>query len=163
MSEVIVDTNVAVVANRQNPNVSDQCVGACIGFLIEVQNKKIILIDTADDIRNEYAAALAMRRPYELGAQFLLYVLQNQFNPKHVKRVELEKDQLGEFLDFPSTPELRTFDKSDRKFAALAKKTGSAVTNAVDSDWADHIAALNANGIEVDFICGPHQVGWFKA
>lgn len=161
MSEVIVDTNVAVVANRQAPNVAGGCVDACIQFLASARTDHIVLIDEGDEIRAEYAEALQMRRPYELGAQFLVHVLQQQFNVARVRRVDLVKNHVGAFVDFPTVPELANFDLSDRKFAALARKTGAAVTNAVDSDWADSLAALNANGIGVDFLCGCNKATWF--
>ena len=163
MSEVIVDTNVAIIANRQNSSVVANCVEACIRFLAEAPTKHIVLIDEGDEIRAEYAKALEMSRPYELGAQFLIHVLRQQFNPARVRRVALPKAVSGEFSDFPTDPMLATFDVSDRKFAALARKTGVAVTNATDSDWADYLAALNANGISVKFLCGCDKTKWFTA
>ncbi|TGQ89976.1 hypothetical protein EN851_20285 [Mesorhizobium sp. M8A.F.Ca.ET.208.01.1.1] len=163
MPEVIIDTNVAVIANRQNSNVITSCVDACVVFLAAARNNHVILIDAGDEIRAEYAGALKMRRPYELGAQFLIYVLQQQHNPDRVKRVQLDKTAGGAFSDFPTAVELATFDQSDRKFAALSAKTKVAVTNATDSDWSDHAAALGANGIVVDFLCGCDKTKWFTA
>lgn len=161
MTEVVIDTNVAVIANRQNPQVVETCVAAAIQFLTDVRANHVVLIDTGDEIRAEYAGALQMRRPYELGAQFLIHVLQQQFNPDHVRRVDLPKDDDGSFVDFPDAVELEGFDLSDRKFAALARKEGVPVTNAADSDWANDLDALNANGILVDFLCGADQATWF--
>jgi hypothetical protein len=45
MSEVIIDTNVAVVANRQNTDVVTPCVDACILFLTAARNSHVVLID----------------------------------------------------------------------------------------------------------------------
>ncbi len=157
------DTNVAVIANRQNDAVVQSCVDACIAFLSAAREQHVVLIDDADEIRAEYARALARRRPYELGAQFLFHVLQPQYNPKHVRRVSLPLTDAGAFIDFPTVPELTGFDPSDRKFAALSRRTNVPVTNAADSDWVISLAALNANGIHVDFLCGSDRTRWFVA
>jgi hypothetical protein len=102
-----------------------------------------------------------MRRPYELGAQFLIHVLQQRHNPARVKQVRLDKMDTGAFANFPNTADLAAFDRSDRKFAALSRKTNVPVTNATDSDWFNHLAPLNANGIKVNFICGCDKSKWF--
>lgn len=161
MSEVVIDTNVAVVANRQNNDASVSCADACILFLTEVQSNHVVLIDGADEIRGEYAKNLIQSRPYQLGAQFLLHILQHQGNSAKVRIVELPKTEQGEFEDFPDCPELATFDRSDRKFAALARRTGNAVTNAIDSDWLNALPHLRANGIDVTFLCGADRDAWF--
>jgi hypothetical protein len=76
--------------------------------------------------------------------------------------VELQKREGGDFVDFPNLPELVGFDLDDRKFAALARKTGVPVTTAIDSDWADHLTSLNANDIAVNFLCGCEKAKWFE-
>ncbi len=162
MSDVIVDTNVAVVANRQNSNVVDGCVDACILFLSKVRTDHVVLIDSGDEIRAEYAKALRVSRPFGLGALFLRHIFNHQYNPERVRRVDLRKGEHGDFVDFPIVPELVGFDRDDWKFAALAKNTGAAVSNAIDSDWADHLAALKTNGVAVDFLCGCNKSRWFK-
>jgi hypothetical protein len=161
MTEVIVDTNVAVVANEQNDGVVASCIDACKVFIATARDGCTVLIDEADAIRQEYAQALKQSRPFGLGALFLMHIYQHQHNPARVRRVPLPIAAGGEYVDFPDDPALATFDKSDRKFAALARRTGLPVTNATDSDWIDHITALNANGIAVNFLCGPDKTGWF--
>jgi hypothetical protein len=161
MTEVIVDTNVAVVANQQNFGVVASCIDACIIFIAMARGEHVVLIDDADAIRQEYAQALQQSRPYGLGALFLQHVYQHQYNPARVRRVALALDADGEYADFPNDPALANFDPSDRKFATLARNTGVPVTNATDSDWIDNIAALNAQQISVDFLCGQHKTGWF--
>lgn len=163
MNDVIIDTNVMMVANHQHAGATGACVDACVAFLIQVRSKRVVLLDSADQVRIEYANALSQGRPYQLGAQFLMHIYQNQFNEKHVRRIDLEVTPGGEYLAFPVTAELKTFDPSDRKFAALSKVTGVPVTNAVDSDWALSLAALEAGGIRVTFLCGADPKGWFDA
>ena len=63
-------------------------------------------------------------------------------------------------MDFPDDPALATFDQSDRKFAALARRVGVPVVNATDPGWLDHRPALEANEISVEFICDCNPVEW---
>jgi len=160
--EVIIDTNVIVVANHQNDAVAQTCQDACVLFLTEAKSNHVVLMDSEDEIRSEYAGALQQSRPYQLGAQFLIHLYQNQWNPEKVRIVNLPKDAGGEFEDYPSVPELANFDPSDRKFAALSRQTGVAVTNAVDSDWVDSLEALTTNGVAVEFLCGCDQAAWLR-
>lgn len=161
MTEVIVDTNVAVVANEQNDGVATSCIDACKIFVATARDQHVVLVDDADAIRQEYAQALQQSRPYGLGALFLQHIYQHQYNLARVRRVALPVAASGEYADFPNDPALAAFDPSDRKFAALARRTGISVTNATDSDWIDNIAALNAYGITVDFLCGHNKEDWF--
>jgi hypothetical protein len=161
---VIVDTNVAVVANHQNNNVADACMDACVVFLTEVRrNSTVVVIDDGDEVRKEYTRAIQDSKPLQLGALFLVHVIRNQYNPHFVQRVNLEKNDEGEFVDFPATGELAQFDPSDRKFAALARNQNLPVTNATDSDWARFQHLLVANGITVNFLCGDDPYRWFVA
>lgn len=155
------DTNVAVVANEQNGDVVPACVDACKMFIATAREQHVLLIDEGDSIRLEYAQALQQSRPYGLGALFLQHIYQYQFDPTRVRRVALPV-AAGVYVDFPSDPALAAFDLSDRKFAALSRRTGVPVTNATDSDWANDLAALNANGIVVDFLCTSNQATWFN-
>lgn len=163
MTQVVIDTNVMVVANHQNGLAVKTCVSACIQYLVHAREKCVVLLDDADQVRAEYAGALSQGRPYQVGAQFLMHIYQNQFNEKHVLRVQLETDPEGGYVAFPAADELQDFDPSDRKFAALAVVAGVPVTNAVDSDWALSLAALEANGIKVNFLCGADPSEWFEA
>lgn len=51
MSDVIIDTNVVVVANHQNLKVMPDCVAACIQFLIEARNNHVVLLDDGANMR----------------------------------------------------------------------------------------------------------------
>jgi hypothetical protein len=160
MTDVIVDTNVIVVANGQNSVVVEDCVSACSTFLTNVVAHDVVLMDKGDDILIEYLRAIKRERPHQLGARFLFHVLVHKENTKYVRLVNLEKNA-DQFIDFPTDPQLNGFDLADWKFAALARKTGVAVTNATDSDWANFRAPLKANAIEVNFLCGCDPNTWF--
>jgi len=163
MTDVIVDTNVALVANRQQENVLPDCLIASIGFLREVIDRGYtLIIDDGDAIRSEYSRAIMDARPYQVGAQFLVHVLRNIGNQARVRLVPLPTDIDGEYVDFPNDLRLQEFDRSDRKFAALSRRTGAHVHNATDSDWVDFKMPLEENGIGVVFLCGCNPKRWFE-
>ena len=64
-------------------------------------------------------------------------------------------DHKTSFKEFPSDPELRHFDKSDRKFVAVscAHSERPPIWEAVDSKWMLFQNALIANGVTVEFLC----------
>jgi len=76
--------------------------------------------------------------------------------------VTLPTTVTGDYLDFPDDPALHNFDRSDRKFAALARRERIPVANATDSDWHQFARPLNAHGIEINFICGCDPSQWFR-
>ena len=84
MSAVVIDTNVAVVANRQNPKVTPSCEDACVRFLTAAKSDYVVLLDQGDEVRAEYARALKKGRPYQVGAQFLFHIYQQMDNPERV-------------------------------------------------------------------------------
>jgi len=153
MIRYVVDTNVPVVANGRIDSASIDCRLAAIEFLRELCVSGITILDMAGEIMEEYFGRLHPSGQPGVGDNFLRMILNN--TPKRVERITLRKSRTtGEFEDFPSDSALAGFDRSDRKFAAAARKSGAPVANAVDSDWLDHKQALRANGISVDFICG---------
>lgn len=70
------------------------------------------------------------------------------------------EDEAGqEFPNFPADPELQNFDRSDRKFVAVALASGEnpPIVNATDTDWWIFREALNRNGIQIAFLCPQHM------
>jgi hypothetical protein len=60
--------------------------------------------------------------------------------PNRVERISLPKDPAtDEFVDFPNDPALNGFDRSDRKFAAAARKAEVPVATATDHVVGMHI------------------------
>ena len=59
------------------------------------------------------------------------------------------------FAEFPTDPALAGFDREDHKFAAvaLAHQPGARVLNATDEDWWEYRKALEANGVQIEFLC----------
>ena len=166
MSRCVVDTNVAIVANGR-PDPADQrtpsisCQMASVTFLMRVHGHGIVLLDAEGAIQDEYRRHLNPRGQPGVGDRFYQDVLHS--SPRLVERVNLPKRPDGEYADLPQSLIEAGFDPSDRKFAALARKEGVPVNNATDSDWIEHATALEAEGIQVENLCGCDDALWFTA
>ena len=155
----VVDTNVPVVANGRGTNASLDCRLAAIEFLKVLIEKGRVVLDLGGEIQAEYRAYLDPSGQPGVGDRFYQIILNSA--PASVERIDLPTDpQTGEFLDFPNDPALVSFDRSDRKFAAAARRYNLPVANATDSGWLNHRAALRANGVAVEFICGCDPAKW---
>jgi hypothetical protein len=156
---------VPIVANgRADPEEtghlpSPECRLAAIEFLQEVLARGCVVLDLAGEVEAEYHRHLNPRGQPGVGDRFYLEVLNSA--PGRIERVDLTKDEDGQYQDFPRVPELTGFDPNDRKFAALARRERIPVANATDSDWLIYRAALKANGISVRFVCGIDGLAWF--
>ena len=161
MRAFVVDTNVPVVANGRTNQADPDCVIACIQALTEIREHGVIILDDALLILKEYMRNLSMSGQPGPGDFFMRWVWTIQAHPNHCQQVTItpRTDDLTNFIEFPNDPGLAGFDRSDRKFVAVALASGSTpdVLNAVDSDWADYFAALTRNGIRLKFLC-PQQV-----
>ena len=153
MMRRVVDTNVAVVANGRNTNASIDCRLAAINFLNVLLQGGLTVLDLGGEIQAEYRTYLDPSGQPGVGDRFYQMILHSA--PTRVERIDLPADPTtGEFADFPNDPALANFHRSDRKFAAAARKSKSPLANAIDTDWLDYKIALSRNGISVEFICG---------
>ena len=157
----VVDTNVPIVANGKQTNASIECRLAAVDFLkLLIENGKTIL-DLGGAIEAEYHRYLSPSGQPGVGDRFYQMILNSA--PKSVERIDLPIDQnTGEFVDFPNDADLASFDLSDRKFAAAARKADVAVVNATDTDWSTYKSALQRNGVAIEFICGCDPLLWFS-
>jgi len=157
MARYVIDTNVAIVANGDK-DVTTECRLAAVETLIKAVNKGVIVVDTAGEIQTEYRRHLNPHGQPGVGDRFYLEVI--NYHPDRTVRVELAKREDGEFKDLPQAIIDAGFDPSDRKFAAAAKKSKSAVYNATDSDWVEHREVIEAAGIKIVFLCGCDPDDW---
>ncbi len=158
----IIDTNVPVVANgrsdRERP-LSKKCRSAAVEFLRRFLDKEAcVVVDAAGEIQAEYERYLRHDGQPGVGDRFFLEFF---CNPSLSQKIDLPKREDGEYADLPQPVIDAGFDRGDRKFAALAKREGIPVANAVDSDWVDAIGLLTSNGIHVEFLCGCNPDEWF--
>ncbi len=154
-SGYVIDTNVLLVASGKANHVGDECVNNATKFLIGVkQSKSAIYLDLAGEILSEYRKK---NKPFENrkpGNEFLRYLINSMGNPRLVSLVELEKDEAGNYVDFPSNPALRGFDEDDKKFVAvaIASKADPEIADAADSDWKNFEKNLQRQ-VKLKFLC----------
>ncbi len=156
---VVVDTNVAVVANnrRGKSQPSLCCVQACANRLLQIQQSGRVAIDNCWLIIREYRNNLNDSGEPGIGDRFLKWVLTNRNNLTRCEQVHvtlIESDEEN-FEEFPADEALLKFDRSDRKFVAvaLAHPQHPPIIAALDTDWWVAQEALNQNGVKIDFLC----------
>ena len=155
--EAIVDTNIPVVANERAVQASPACVLQCKQFLREfTEDQRILVIDSGWRIIKEYKQHLRQEGQPGVGDRFLKWVLTNLANPQRCRQVAITPVGDGrEFAEFPDDPALARFDRSDRKFVAVARACPShpPVSNAVDSDWVHYRQLLAMHNVQVVQVC----------
>jgi hypothetical protein len=116
------DTNVAIVANEQTPQAGIQCVQACIQAPKRVRVGHKLLLDQNGLILEEYRHHLSPTGQPGPGDAFFKWFWYNQANEQFCRRIPLTPtgDDDRTFAEFPADPDLVRFDRSDRKFVAVA-------------------------------------------
>ena len=154
-AEVVVDTNVPLVANGKAEQADLACEVACVRKLRQIRSEHRTLLDDNQLIFKEYRRRLSHSGQPGVGDAFFKWLWENQFNEKHCRTVSLTVHADRGFAEFPDDPRLEKFDKADRKFVAvaLASETDPQVLNATDTDWWDHCRAFEENGVNVLFLC----------
>lgn len=152
---IVVDTNVAMVANGTAAQAGRDCVVACIDALLRVREGRCLLLDENGLILEEYRRYLSPSGQPGSGDAFFKWLWDNQGNAEYCRRVKTTHHEGRGFAEFPDDPELQDFDWSDRKFVAVAcaSQPTPPVLNASDSDWWDYRTALGRHGVDVTFVC----------
>lgn len=156
MMAVIVDTNVAVVANGQSPQASPNCVDTCINRVERIiRGEERSVLDNRWIILSEYMRNLRSSGEPGAGDRFLLWLLRNKDAQCNLVSITPIDGSENEFEEFPDDPALDGFDPADRKFIAVAcaHLERPPILQAVDSKWLDFDDAFRENGITVEFIC----------
>ena len=154
MIPVVVDSNVAIVANRRDTHADVRCQLACVKKLESVVEKEIIAIDEARAILGEYEKYLQTSGMLGTGDVFYKHVLNHQYRTDRVQLVSItpSADPARGFEELPQN----SFDPSDRKFLAVAVVADAVVLNATDSDWSEHGTLMDSLGVEVCQLCPQH-------
>ena len=155
---VIVDTNVARVANGEWGDDFKKCEKTCIDRLERIMRGETKLVIDADwIILGEYSRNRSSSGTQGTGDRFLTWSLRNRTNPARCVRVPITPIENSEtdFKEFPDDPALQKFDPDDRKFVAVARKHPEKppILQAVDSQWLDFREALTRYEVTVEFIC----------
>ena len=147
----VVDTNVAMGANGRETHADARCQLACVERLKSLAAGEVVAIDDRGLILDEYRGRLNFSGMPGVGDVFLKHVFNNQYRDDRVQRVAVtpsEDDRRG----FEELPE-NAFDRSDRKFLAVAVVGEAVVLNATDSDWHEHAALMDRLRVEVTQLC----------
>ena len=157
MKASVIDTNVIVVANGKSAQADLKCVRACIESLNEIHAEGMVVLDDGMQILDEYRRNLSLSGQPGPGNAFFKWVWDNQANESRCERAIIHsKGFSGEdYLEFPSDEELKGFDRSDRKFVAVAisSKRKPEIINAVDPDWWQYKSQLEKHNIRIKFLC----------
>lgn len=152
---VVLDTNVAVVANGEAPQAGRDCVIACVERLESVYESETVLLDHSGLILEEYSRRLSTDGDLLAGHKFLVWIHNNLGHGDRCARIPITRHPEREFVEFPDDEALRKFDADDRKFVAVARasKRRPPIVNASDRDWHEHRDALCRNGVRIEFLC----------
>ena len=154
MTAFVVDTNVAIVANGGAAQVDQRCQLTCVQQLRSLVEDDVVAIDDRGLILDEYKRHLSFSGAPGVGDAFFRYVFNNQYQSDRVRRVPVtpSADDRQGFVGLPEN----SFDRSDRKFLAVAIAANAVVLNATDSDWVEQAALMDKLGVEVHQICPQH-------
>lgn len=162
MNAYVIDSNVPIVANGKTNQASPECVLACVEALGRAR-EGLTCLDDGFRILGEYMKHLSPSGQPGAGDAFMKWVFQNQANSLHCEVVPITpaNDNGESYEEFPADPDLADFDRSDRKFVAvaLASQHGPPILNSVDSDWWHARMALSRHDVEIEFLCGNQFVG----
>ena len=155
----LVDTNVPKTANlaaQPDPNsdMPDECVLSCIEAVKHVIQKRGLIIDSGDEIFDEYRGQLKMKGQPGVGDRFMKWVHDHRWSLPDSQRVVISKNG-DSYNEFPEHDGLVNFDISDRKFvaAANAHPEKPPILQAADSKWLGWKDALEEVGITANFLC----------
>jgi hypothetical protein len=158
MKAIVVDTNVLIVANKASEQAGPDHVTACVNALEKAHSRQIVVIDSDNRIFDEYFRYANHSGQPGMGDVFARWLFDNQGHPERCERVVItsKRDDPDNFEEFPNDdPKLAGFDRSDRKFVAVAIVSSHRpkVLNASDSDWWHFRAPLKSHGVVVEFLC----------
>jgi hypothetical protein len=153
----VVDTNVATTANRLNAGASDACVAASARALQGVMREGHVFVDNAGEIVAEYCQHLSRKGEPGPGDAFLKWLLQHEWGGQRVTRVTItaKSDDPEDFEELPAPDDGTTYDRSDRKFLAVAAAHSDRphILQSFDSKWWGWQASLGKCGVSIHFLC----------
>ncbi len=150
---VVIDTNVLITANEKHPKAQGKCVLACIQALEEAM-ADTVLMDNGREIFDEYKRHCSHKGQPGSGDAFFKWLWDRQAMLQHCREIDITPHHEKVFEEFPDDKQLETFDKSDRKFVAvaIASRENPPIKNASDSDWWHHHEVLKKY-VKIDFLC----------
>lgn len=163
MKPSVVDTNVILVANLAHAEVSEECVIVCVQRLKELMESGALVLDDAYRILSEYQNKTSPRKAKGVGDVFVKWALTSLGDTERVHQVSLTETGPDTYTEFPDPDLEGSFDRPDRKFAAVsnAHPDKPPVWQAADCKWLDWWPTLGAYGVRVEFLCGADVCGFY--
>lgn len=154
MTAFVVDTNVPIVANGCAPQTDNRCRSSCVEKLRYLMEQGTVAIDDKDAVLKEYLNNFSRSAGRSVGNQFFIHIINNQYVQTRVQRAVVTPidDERRGFEELPEN----TFDRSDRKFLAVAVSADAVVLNATDSDWGEQKELMDTLGVEIEQLCPQH-------
>ena len=155
MTVFVVDTNVAIAANGGEATHADErCQLSCVKKLEHLVKHDVLAIDGMALIFYEYLHHLSLSGRPGTGDMFVKHLHNNLSQPARVQVVQITPscDDNRGYEELPDN----TFDRSDRKFLAVAVAAPAIVLNATDSDWMEHESLMDQLEVEVKQLCPQH-------
>ena len=150
-TNVVVDTNVLIVANGKSEQASIDCELSCLD-LLEHPPSLAVVLDETSLIMNEYERHCSYQGAPGVGDMFFKYLHDNQYNPdNNIELVEIRPID-NESRSFEQLPP-NNFDPSDRKLLATAVVANASVVNATDSDWQEQQELMQQLNVTVHQLC----------
>jgi hypothetical protein len=153
----VVDTNVLLVASGAHARAGQKCIESCAEVLEQFFEDRLrLVLDRSQEILREYESNVDWQGQPSMAKEFLKWIYTNQANDSRIDQVELTPVAAERrYQEFPDHDGLTSFDRSDRKFVAVAAAHHERppIYQATDSKWVGWQSALNASGIEVRFVC----------
>ena len=154
---VVVDTNVAIVANGRDTHASLACQYACTVFLeglVAPRKRTYIVLDEPGLIFGEYSDYLSYKGQPGVGDMFFKYLHDHMYLNKKVRRVSITQidDEGRGFNELPPN----SVDMNDRKFLAAAVVASAEIVNALDTDWHEQVEFIVGLGVNVQQLCPEH-------
>jgi len=153
----VVDTNVATTANWDNEGAPPDCVAASAKALQSVMKDGHVFVDDGGRIVGEYRANLGASGEPGPGDAFLKWLLTHEWSGQRVTRVQItaKPNDEEDFEELPAPQDGLVYDRSDRKFLAVAAASPEhpPILQSFDSKWWGWQDALAALGVRVHFLC----------
>lgn len=166
--QCLVDTNVPKTANLATDAgaiATDlvPCVLSCVEAIEHVIRQGELVLDAGDEIFDEYRRQLSMRGQPGVGDQFMKWVHDHRWMLPDKNRVPITVSG-DSYLEFPTHPGLVSFDRSDRKFIAVANAHPNKppILEATDSKWWGWQTPLAEVGINVHFVCAEYAAAKYQ-
>lgn len=146
-----------MTANGANEETSPACVAASARALHGVMTAGHAFIDDGGLIVSEYRSNLRAKGEPGPGDAFLKWILTHEWGGQRVTRVPItaKDDDAEDFHECPTAPNGISFDRSDRKFLAVAAAHSERppVLQSFDSKWWGWREALAAAEVSIHFLC----------